>query len=53
MSGSGSLAMRRSRISSNRLARWSWLGELKQPDGGFRMVVGGEEDVRLVFASVP
>ena len=26
--------------------RWKWLGELKQSDGGFRMSVGGEEDVR-------
>ena len=26
--------------------RWRWLGELKQSDGGFRMSVGGEEDVR-------
>lgn len=27
-------------------SRWRWLGELKQSDGGFRMSVGGEEDVR-------
>lgn len=26
--------------------RWRWLGDLKQPDGGFQMSVGGEEDVR-------
>ena len=26
--------------------RWRWLGELKQCDGGFRMSIGGEEDVR-------
>lgn len=29
--------------------RWRWLGKLKQPDGGFRICEGGEEDVRLVF----
>lgn len=28
------------------VCRWRWLGELKQSDGGFRMSVGGEEDVR-------
>jgi protein farnesyltransferase subunit beta len=30
----------------NRKAMWKWLGALKQPDGGFQMAVGGEEDVR-------
>jgi protein farnesyltransferase subunit beta len=25
---------------------WKWLCTLKQPDGGFQMAVGGEEDVR-------
>ena len=29
--------------------RWRWLGEVKQNDGGFRMCVGGEEDVRYDF----
>lgn len=29
--------------------RWRWLGEVKQADGGFRMCVGGEEDVRYVL----
>lgn len=28
------------------LCRWSWLGQLKQPDGGFQLVIDGEEDVR-------
>lgn len=26
--------------------RWRWLGQLKQPDGGFSLSVSGEEDVR-------
>jgi protein farnesyltransferase subunit beta len=30
----------------DRKAMWKWLGALKQPDGGFQMSVGGEEDVR-------
>jgi protein farnesyltransferase subunit beta len=30
----------------DRRAMWKWLGALKQPDGGFQMSVGGEEDVR-------
>jgi protein farnesyltransferase subunit beta len=30
----------------DRRAMWEWLGALKQPDGGFQMSVGGEEDVR-------
>lgn len=30
----------------DRKAMWKWLGALKQPDGGFQMAVGGEEDVR-------
>lgn len=30
----------------DRRAMWKWLGSLKQPDGGFQMAVGGEEDVR-------
>lgn len=30
----------------DRRAMWKWLCSLKQPDGGFRMSVGGEEDVR-------
>lgn len=33
----------------DRKAMWKWLGALKQPDGGFQMSVGGEEDVRYVL----
>lgn len=32
----------------DRRTMWRWLGSLKQPDGGFQMAVGGEEDVRYV-----
>jgi protein farnesyltransferase subunit beta len=30
----------------DRKAMWKWLSVLKQPDGGFQMAIGGEEDVR-------
>jgi protein farnesyltransferase subunit beta len=30
----------------DRKAMWKWLASLKQPDGGFQMSVGGEEDIR-------
>jgi protein farnesyltransferase subunit beta len=30
----------------DRKAMWRWLGRLKQPDGGFQVCVGGEEDIR-------
>lgn len=30
----------------DRRAMWKWLCSLKQADGGFQLVVGGEEDVR-------
>ncbi|OAA64191.1 farnesyltransferase beta subunit ram1 [Niveomyces insectorum RCEF 264] len=30
---------------------WRWLCALKQPDGGFRMTVGGEEDVRGAYCA--
>ena len=30
----------------DRRAMWKWLGALKQPDGGFQMSLGGEEDIR-------
>ena len=30
----------------DRKAMWKWLGALKQPDGGFQVSVGGEEDMR-------
>ena len=29
--------------------RWKWLGNLKQPDGGFTVCEGGEEDVRYNY----
>lgn len=30
----------------DRKSMWKWLCSVKQPDGGFQMAVGGEEDVR-------
>ncbi|RFU31676.1 hypothetical protein B7463_g4703, partial [Scytalidium lignicola] len=33
----------------DRKAMWKWLGALKQPDGGFQMAVGGEEDIRGAY----
>ncbi|PGH27311.1 hypothetical protein AJ80_01021 [Polytolypa hystricis UAMH7299] len=33
----------------NRTTLWEWLGQLKQPDGGFQVCVGGEEDVRGAY----
>jgi len=30
----------------DRRAMWKWLGALKQPDGGFQVSLGGEEDIR-------
>lgn len=35
----------------DRRAMWKWLCSLKQPDGGFRMSVGGEEDVRGAYCA--
>lgn len=32
----------------DRKSMWKWLCSIKQPDGGFQMAVGGEEDVRYV-----
>ena len=32
----------------DRKAMWKWLGALKQPDGGFQMSAGGEEDIRYI-----
>ncbi|KAL6874933.1 CaaX farnesyltransferase beta subunit Ram1 [Trichoderma novae-zelandiae] len=32
----------------DRRSMWKWLCQLKQPDGGFQMAIGGEEDVRYV-----
>jgi protein farnesyltransferase subunit beta len=34
---------------TDRRAMWKWLCALKQPDGGFQVSVGGEEDVRCVL----
>ncbi|KAI9741277.1 MAG: CAAX farnesyltransferase (FTase) subunit beta [Cirrosporium novae-zelandiae] len=31
---------------------WHWLGELKQPNGGFQVCIGGEEDVRGAYCSM-
>ncbi|KAK0385321.1 hypothetical protein NLU13_7797 [Sarocladium strictum] len=35
----------------DRRAMWRWLSSLKQPDGGFQMAVGGEEDVRGAYCA--
>ncbi len=32
----------------DRKSLWKWLCALKQPDGGFQVCVGGEEDIRYV-----
>lgn len=32
----------------DRRAMWRWLCSLKQPDGGFQVAMGGEEDIRYV-----
>ena len=31
---------------------WQWLGRLKQPDGGFQVCEGGEEDVRGAYCAL-
>ncbi|KAE8400446.1 terpenoid cyclases/protein prenyltransferase alpha-alpha toroid [Aspergillus pseudonomiae] len=36
----------------DREAMWRWLGRLKQPDGGFRVSEGGEEDVRGAYCAM-
>ncbi|KAJ9255902.1 hypothetical protein DTO195F2_6106 [Paecilomyces variotii] len=36
----------------DREAMWRWLGDVKQPDGGFQMSVGGEEDVRGAYCAM-
>ncbi|KAH9216430.1 terpenoid cyclases/protein prenyltransferase alpha-alpha toroid [Leptodontidium sp. 2 PMI_412] len=33
----------------DRKSMWKWLSALKQPDGGFQMSIGGEEDVRGAY----
>ncbi|KAI1387428.1 terpenoid cyclases/Protein prenyltransferase [Hypoxylon trugodes] len=35
----------------DRRALWKWLCALKQPDGGFRMAVGGEVDIRGAYCA--
>ncbi|KFH41232.1 Protein farnesyltransferase subunit beta-like protein [Hapsidospora chrysogenum ATCC 11550] len=35
----------------DRRSMWRWLSSLKQPDGGFQMCVGGEEDVRGAYCA--
>ncbi|KAM7207503.1 Terpenoid cyclases/protein prenyltransferase alpha-alpha toroid [Naviculisporaceae sp. PSN 640] len=35
----------------DRKALWRWLCSLKQPDGGFRVCVGGEEDIRGAYCA--
>ena len=37
----------------DRRSMWKWLCSLKQPDGGFQMAVGGEEDVRYAARVSP
>ncbi|KAL8850792.1 MAG: hypothetical protein Q9221_004290 [Calogaya cf. arnoldii] len=44
--GSDSLGM------IDRKALWHWLGQVKQADGGFRVCVDGEEDVRGGYCSM-
>ncbi|KAF2154687.1 terpenoid cyclases/Protein prenyltransferase [Myriangium duriaei CBS 260.36] len=36
----------------NRKTMWSWLGSIKQPDGGFAMAVDGEIDIRGAYCSM-
>ncbi|KAI1620342.1 terpenoid cyclases/protein prenyltransferase alpha-alpha toroid [Exophiala viscosa] len=36
----------------DREAMWQWLGRLKQPDGGFQICEGGEEDVRGAYCAL-
>ncbi|KAL3423648.1 prenyltransferase and squalene oxidase [Phlyctema vagabunda] len=35
----------------DRKAMWKWLCALKQPDGGFQVCIGGEEDIRGVYCA--
>lgn len=35
----------------DRRALWKWLCSLKQPDGGFQVCLGGEEDIRYVSST--
>lgn len=36
----------------DRDSMWHWLGRLKQPDGGFQVAEGGEEDVRGAYCAL-
>ncbi len=36
----------------NRETMWHWLGRLKQPDGGFQLCEGGEEDTRGAYCAM-
>ena len=36
----------------DRNAMWRWLGSVKQSDGGFRMAVGAEEDIRGAYCAM-
>ncbi|CAI7606847.1 unnamed protein product [Penicillium bialowiezense] len=36
----------------DRHAMWQWLSRVKQPDGGFRVCEGGEEDVRGAYCAM-
>ncbi|KAK5119746.1 hypothetical protein LTR85_007322 [Meristemomyces frigidus] len=36
----------------DRKAMWHWLGQVKQADGGFRMAVGAEEDIRGAYCAM-
>ncbi|KAK4190845.1 protein farnesyltransferase subunit beta [Podospora australis] len=35
----------------DRKAMWKWLCSLKQPDGGFQVCLGGEEDIRGAYCA--
>ncbi|KAK2768516.1 CAAX farnesyltransferase (FTase) subunit beta [Arachnomyces sp. PD_36] len=36
----------------NRPTMYKWLGSLKQPDGGFQVSIGGEQDVRGAYCAM-
>ncbi|KAF2744045.1 CaaX farnesyltransferase beta subunit Ram1 [Sporormia fimetaria CBS 119925] len=38
--------------SINRRSLWHYLGRMKQPDGGFTMAPGGEEDIRGAYCAM-
>lgn len=37
---------------TDRQAMWTWLGRLKQADGGFQICEGGEEDTRAAYCAL-